>query len=115
MFILCGLAIIGLWYYWKAVPAQPRMTVVVLGTVVFLLFPFPILRFFLTFNVLETGQGRHILYPAAQSITILLALGWFTLTDRFVPKFKPAYAAWAKYLPLAVPVFLLGWSIKPDK
>ncbi len=111
MFLLCGLAAVGLWYYWKAAPTQPRMAVAVLGTIIFLLLPFPILRFFLTFNVLETGQGRHILYPAAQSIAILLALGWFTVVDRLAPKLKPTYAARANYYPLLVPVFLLGWSV----
>jgi hypothetical protein len=74
--LFCLLALVGLWQFWRITDALTRMTIVMLALVVILLFPFPIVRFFLTFNILETGQGRHILYPAAQAIPILLMLGW---------------------------------------
>ncbi len=70
------LALAGLWRAWRAADSAARLTLGVLALIVLLLLPFPVLRFFLTYNILETGQGRHILYPAAQAIPILLALGW---------------------------------------
>lgn len=82
MLIVCLMALIGLWQLWQTAKAQTRVTVSVLALIVALLFPFPILRFFLTHNVLETGQGRHILYPAAQAIPVLLLLGWVTFAGR---------------------------------
>ncbi|RMF03674.1 MAG: hypothetical protein D6768_05330, partial [Chloroflexi bacterium] len=72
----CGLSLAGLWFFWRRAAAQSRAEVGILALVVTLLLPFPLLRFFLTYNILETGQGRHILYPAAQAIPILLLLGW---------------------------------------
>ncbi len=78
MLLFCLLAIVGLWRLWRTTTAQMRMTLAVLLAIFLLLLPFPILRFFLTRNILETGQGRHILYPAAQSIPLLLMLGWVT-------------------------------------
>lgn len=78
MLLLCLVAAVGLWWSWRAANSQSRAEVGVLLLVVVLLIPFPILRFFLTYNILETGQGRHILYPAAQAIPILFMLGWLT-------------------------------------
>ncbi|MGC8880234.1 MAG: ArnT family glycosyltransferase, partial [Anaerolineae bacterium] len=52
---------------------------------VLLLMPFPILRYILTGNVIETAQGRHVLFPAAMPIGLLLAAGlasWFKLPNR---------------------------------
>jgi hypothetical protein len=73
---LCLPALAGLWQVWRAASDSTRAALGVLAFIVILLLPFPVLRFFLTRNVLETGQGRHILYPAAQAIPILLVLGW---------------------------------------
>ncbi len=80
--LFCLLALIGLWQLWQAASAEGRVSLMVLALIIVLLFPFPILRFFLTHNILETGQGRHILYPAAQAIPILLVLGWITLAQK---------------------------------
>jgi hypothetical protein len=92
----------------------------VLGCIVILLLPFPILRFFLTRNILETGQGRHLLYPAAQAIPILLVFGWAAfLQHRVRPKGveqrgtgarKPYPLRFTFYVLLPV-FFLLIWTI----
>ncbi len=79
MLLLCLAAVAGLWQLWRVSTAEGKLVLATLTFIVILLFPFPILRFFLTRNILETGQGRHILYPAAQAIPILLVLGWSTL------------------------------------
>ncbi len=76
LLLFCLLACVGLWQYWHIAGKETRRVLAVLMLIIGLLLPFPILRFFLTYNILETGQGRHILYPAAQSIPILLTLGW---------------------------------------
>ena len=112
--LFCLLALVGLWQLWRIADSQTRITLTILGLIVGLLVPFPILRYFLTFNVLETGQGRHILYPAAQSIPILLTLGWgqaiATWTDRRQPSLHLTQYAirFTFYLPLTL---LLVWSI----
>ncbi len=69
----------------KAVQAAPMYPPVLLILQILLLLPFPLLRFFLTGNVIETAQGRHILFPAAVSIGLLLAEGlatWFRTQKR---------------------------------
>ncbi|GIK43181.1 MAG: hypothetical protein BroJett011_70140 [Chloroflexota bacterium] len=80
--LFCLLALVGLWQFWRTATAELRIILGLLGLVVALLLPFPILRFFLTRNILETGQGRHLLYPAAQAIPILLVLGWAVLAKK---------------------------------
>jgi len=76
IFLFCVITAIGLWQLWRRSDGQIRITLTILFGVFGLLLPFPILRFFLTYNILETGQGRHLLYPAAQTVPILLTLGW---------------------------------------
>lgn len=77
--LCCLLAAAGLWRLWRTAAAEMQVMLGLLALIVALLLPFPILRFFLTRNILETGQGRHILYPAAQAIPILLIFGWAAL------------------------------------
>jgi len=114
MVLFCLLALIGLWQLWRGAGPQTRITLVILGLIVGLLFPFPILRYFLTFNILETGQGRHILYPAAQSIPILLMLGWAQVLATWFNQRRPSlrltqYAIrFTVYLPLTL---LFVWSV----
>jgi 4-amino-4-deoxy-L-arabinose transferase-like glycosyltransferase len=78
--LLCLIALVGLWRLWQFSRSELRVTLAMLALFVALLWPFPILRYYLTQNIFETGQGRHILYPAAQAIPILLILGWATFT-----------------------------------
>jgi 4-amino-4-deoxy-L-arabinose transferase-like glycosyltransferase len=72
-------ALIGLYRFWRNAGSETRQALTLLIMVILLLLPFPVLRFFLTYNVLETGQGRHILYPAAQSVPLLLMVAWLQL------------------------------------
>ncbi len=78
VFLFCLLALVGLWQLWRTATPQLRFILGLLALIILLLLPFPLLRFFLTRNILETGQGRHLLFPAAQAIPILLILGWAT-------------------------------------
>ncbi|MEM7344859.1 MAG: hypothetical protein AAF485_11505, partial [Chloroflexota bacterium] len=92
MLIFCGVALFGLWRIWQAADQTLRFTLGLLISIFVLLLPFPVLRFFLTYNVLETGQGRHILYPAAQVIPILLTLGWLQVAQLYwYQQEKPAH------------------------
>ncbi|MEW5958435.1 MAG: hypothetical protein AB1801_11960, partial [Chloroflexota bacterium] len=86
VFLFCLAALPGLWRLWTTAESMTRMTLGVLALIIMLLLPFPLLRFFLTHNVLETGQGRHILYPAAQAIPILLMAGWMVLLGQMANK-----------------------------
>jgi hypothetical protein len=77
---LTGLAIAGLWRAWRRREGLPWPILGLLVLQVGLLLPVPLLRFYLTRNVAEAGQGRHILFPAAAAIGLLLILGasaWF--------------------------------------
>jgi hypothetical protein len=130
MLLFCLLALVGLWSGWRNADAEARAALGALALIVVLLIPFPLLRYFLTFNILETGQGRHILYPAAQSIPILLMVGWFTFFKHpFIPRrvdlaSRPeGHSLWDRLrhvgLPvlgntqyaLFIPVLLLIWGI----
>jgi hypothetical protein len=57
-----------------------------LGLQLLLLLPFPLLRFFLTRNPAETGQGRHVLIPAAAAVGVLLTVGWVAWLPRLRPR-----------------------------
>lgn len=66
-------------------PTEVRYPYALLVFQLFLLIPFPILRYVLTGNVIETAQGRHILFPGATPIGLLLATGlasWFKSSNR---------------------------------
>ncbi|MDX1524022.1 MAG: hypothetical protein R3264_20505, partial [Anaerolineae bacterium] len=115
---LCIAALLGLAQLWRTASPYARIMIGTLGLIVALLLPFPILRFFLTKNVLETGQGRHILYPAAQSIPILLMLGWLTFTNHLSQwpmvntNIRPtSYALRTKISLSLIPVLLFIWSL----
>ncbi|NJN98789.1 MAG: hypothetical protein HC875_34195 [Anaerolineales bacterium] len=82
MGLLCVAAMFGLWRLWQTATPELRLSLGLLILILALLLPFPILRFFLTRNILETGQGRHILFPAAQAIPMLLVFGWAALSRK---------------------------------
>ncbi|MDM8531122.1 hypothetical protein QUF63_08105 [Anaerolineales bacterium HSG25] len=114
-----GLSGYGLWRLWRMADSSTRMTLATLLTIIALLIPFPILRFFLTYNILETGQGRHILYPAAQSIPILLMWGWLVVVmnrgwrmEDGGTKDRTVTPPSSILLPLSsiLPILLLIWS-----
>jgi len=104
IFVVCFMALVGLWQLWKTAEAETRFKLFILTMFVVLLLPFPVLRFFLTHNILETGQGRHILYPAAQAIPILLMLGLWNFGVRSNSLFLTPY-----FLLLPWSLFQLGY------
>jgi hypothetical protein len=72
---LCCLAAFGLGRAWYRRDDLPRATLALLACQVGLMLPFPVLRFYMTHNMAETAQGRHVLFPAAAAIGLLLAAG----------------------------------------
>jgi hypothetical protein len=77
---LCGAAIAGLWWSRQRGDDLPWPIIGVLGLQIVLLLPVPLLRFYLTRNPAEAGQGRHVLFPAAAAVGLLLTWGlatWF--------------------------------------
>lgn len=111
----CLLCLIGLWRLWRLADTPLRVALALLLLIIGLLLPFPILRYFLTFNILETGQGRHILYPAAQAVPLLLMLGWLTFIDGGAAKaetkvYNLPYALRTTLYTLP-PLALLLWSV----
>jgi hypothetical protein len=84
---LCGLTLTGLWLAWRRRYDLPWPILGLLALQIALLLPLPLLRFYLTFNVAETGQGRHILLPAAAAVGLLLIFGasaWFPSNRRYL-------------------------------
>ncbi|UCC87260.1 MAG: glycosyltransferase family 39 protein [Anaerolineales bacterium] len=82
---LCGLTIAGLWRAWRRGDDLPWPMLGLLALQIGLLLPLPLLRFYLTLNPAETGQGRHILFPAAACVGLLLTWGvaaWFPPAQR---------------------------------
>jgi hypothetical protein len=72
---LCLLAILGLWRGWRRGDDLPWPILGLLALLLGLLVPVPLLRFYLTLNPAEAGQGRHILFPAAAAVGLLLTWG----------------------------------------
>jgi hypothetical protein len=63
--------------------------------------PLPLFRFFLTHRINDSAQGRHILYPAAPVVIVLLITGW----DYWL---KPVYKKWVGILGVGL---LLPWAM----
>lgn len=101
LLLVCLAALAGLWHVWRLATGETRLALLLLVLVVVALLPFPVLRFFLTRNVPETGQGRHLLYPAAQAVPLLLALGWSLVSRRI----RLPLLSWS------LPALLLFWSL----
>jgi hypothetical protein len=72
---LCMLAITGLWRGWQRADEATWPPLGLLALQIGLLAPIPMLRFYLTHNPAEAGQGRHILFPAAAGVGLLLTRG----------------------------------------
>jgi hypothetical protein len=73
--VVCCLAAAGLWRAWRRHAGWPWSTLGLLGLQIGLLLPFPLLRLYLTGDVIITAQARHILVPGAAAIGLLLTLG----------------------------------------
>jgi 4-amino-4-deoxy-L-arabinose transferase-like glycosyltransferase len=72
---VCCLAAAGLWRAWRRHEDWPWSTLGLLGLQIGLLLPFPLLRLYLTRDVIIAAQARHILIPGATAIGLLLTLG----------------------------------------
>jgi 4-amino-4-deoxy-L-arabinose transferase-like glycosyltransferase len=72
---VCCLAAAGLWRAWQRHEDWPWSTLGLLGLQIALLLPFPLLRLYLTRDVIIAAQARHILVPGAAAIGLLLTLG----------------------------------------
>ncbi len=72
---LCCLAMAGLLWTWRRRDALPRSILFLLALEIGLTLPIPTLRFYLFRSIAETAQGRHILFPAAAAVGLLLTAG----------------------------------------
>ena len=68
---------------------EPAIVVLFIAQILLML-PFPLLRFWITRNVAETAQGRHILIPALPAVGLLLTCGWWQL----FPATRKRFFAW---------------------
>ncbi len=70
------LSLVGLWRIWQKSNPAARAWLGLLLFHVVLVMPLIMMRVFLSFAPLEAVQGRHLLFPAASAIPILLVWGW---------------------------------------
>jgi 4-amino-4-deoxy-L-arabinose transferase-like glycosyltransferase len=73
--ILCLLAIFGWWRRWQQNKAQQRGWLGILTLHLIIFIPIPFLRFISIGDIHDTAQARHILFPAASAIAIVLVAG----------------------------------------
>ncbi|MEW5958713.1 MAG: glycosyltransferase family 39 protein, partial [Chloroflexota bacterium] len=71
--LLCLLAVFGWWRRWHE--SGPRLWLGVLALHVLIFAPIPLLRFIAIGDIHDTAQARHLLFPAAPAIALLLAAG----------------------------------------
>jgi hypothetical protein len=69
------LAMISLFNAWRSRP-QKRIWIALLLFHTALFFVFPLLRYAIQGNIAWTAQGRHVLFPLATVIPLLLIYGW---------------------------------------
>jgi hypothetical protein len=73
----------GLWRGSRSTTRVNRAWMVLLLFHALLILPLMLTRLVLSFDPLEAVQGRHILFPAATAIPILLVWGWRHIWPRF--------------------------------
>ncbi|HMQ54393.1 MAG TPA: glycosyltransferase family 39 protein [Anaerolineae bacterium] len=90
-------ALVGLWRWWRRQPGRSRLSqaLVLLLAHTVLITPLILVRSLLSFDPLEAVQGRHLLFPAATAIPVLLVWGW---------------RQWSGWLAPGLVVGLLLWS-----
>lgn len=72
------IALAGLWRWWRRQPAHSARSqaLLLLLAHTMLITPLILVRSVLSFDPLEAVQGRHLLFPAATAIPVLLVWGW---------------------------------------
>ncbi len=76
VFLVLGcLALVGLVRAWRRHDDLPRSILALLALQFGLAALFPVLRFTMTHAPSETGQGRHILFPAVVAVGLLMVAG----------------------------------------
>ena len=98
---LVGLSSLGLCFAFRQSDTFKRTWIIAFLIHFILVFPLPLIRFFLTNRINDSAQGRHIFYPAAPAIMFLLLAGW----DYWI---KPAHKRSIGLLGLGA---LLVWAI----
>jgi hypothetical protein len=98
--LACLSAVVGLVYLWRRQPDQ-RVWVGIFVSHILIFCVFPLLRFSVQGNVRWTAQGRHVLFPAATVLPLLITWGWQGWLSLKV----------RRHLALAVVGGLLCWSM----
>jgi len=94
----------GLWRVWRSAGRSAKIWLLLLLLFhTLLITPLVLIRLFISFDPLEAVQGRHILFPAASAIPVLLVWGW----RQWHPKLGPALVA---LLLVWSAAGQLGWS-----
>jgi 4-amino-4-deoxy-L-arabinose transferase-like glycosyltransferase len=73
--IFCLLAGLGWWQRWRRNEGRQRLWLGILLFHVLTFVPIPLLRFIVTGQIHDTAQARHVLFPAAPALAILLTAG----------------------------------------
>ncbi len=97
---VCGVALIGLVKTWQR-RLETRVWIALLISQVFIFIIFPLLRFLIQGKVAWTAQGRHLLFPIATVLPLLIFYGWQTWPS---PKTQ-------RWLALAIVGGLACWSM----
>jgi hypothetical protein len=96
----CAISLVGLVRAWRNQPAK-RMWIALLLFHVALFFVFPLIRFLIQGRLAQTSQGRHVLFPVASVLPLLLIYGWQAWLG---PKMQ-------RWLAMAVVGCLISWSL----
>jgi hypothetical protein len=101
--LIAGAGVISLVGLVRACRNQPekRMWIALLLFHIALFLVFPLVRFMIQGRLAQTAQGRHVLFPVATALPLLLAFGWQAWLS---PKVQ-------RWLAMAVIGVLLSWSL----
>lgn len=73
---LFAVSLIGLWFTWQRSHGFQKTWLMAFALHIIVVFPLPLIRFWMTYRINDSAQGRHLLFPAAPAIAILLLIGW---------------------------------------
>jgi hypothetical protein len=101
----CIVTVIGLFKVWRNQPHQRIWLGLLVGHLLLFLLP-PLLRFLIQGHLTQTAQGRHLLFPAATALPLLLISGWQGWTS---PKIRQGLALTLTGLLVTWSLAQLGW------